>query len=137
MAKLDVIRRALDSLQAGMLKQQPPLLVAKDESEVIGIVSMFPQLKAFTVSKDQFERSNMHKTWPGEVIFLNGKSSSEKTQEAQHEILSSLRESGREKLSVPLETHQEPRREEPKPPARQHSYNVQKKQILSKTSKKA
>jgi len=134
MAKLQFLKKALEILQSSMVERNPPLLVAKDQAEVNGIASMFPQLKSYTVSQEQFQRSNMAKNWQGTILFLNGEYN--EATKKNDETSSSLCESDRGKLQVHENSSKEPRSEEPKPTPRQHLSSVQEKQVISKTGKK-
>jgi hypothetical protein len=132
--KLDKIQKALASLQDDMINRNPTLLVAKDTSEVIGITTVFPQLRSLVVSKEQFIRSNMAKTWQGKIEFLHGEQNGI-TQETR-KTSDTLHTSQRGELSLFEESSEGSKGEEPVGASGSNRVSVQEKQKLSKTGSK-
>lgn len=132
--KLETLKKVVDSMQAGMVSLQPTLVVAKDTSEVIGIITLFPQLKSYVVSEEQFQRQALGKTWQGNIVFLDGEKNG--TQKKIGKIGNSLCESEGRELSVSSQASGRSEGQESLGASGQHSGNIHQKQKLSKTGKK-
>lgn len=137
MTDIKLIRKAIADLQANMVKGMPPLLVVENANEVIGITTIYPALKPYTVSKEQYERSKMQNTWQGTIILADKEIENEnKIKTENNETCSSLRQSEGRELHVPQRKSEEPGRQEPLSFGGQHSKRIQEKQNIPKTSKK-